>query len=219
MAAFDPNDHVVYSTMEEVDDLPRLKRFGNLVLNLGSSSSDESTDAQTIIAPSQASYREDVKHQPYGDSYPGLDISAPEISSLPARIGTPRPPVPSDDHHLADASDASSFYDGHYKSNAFSFSRGRQVAQKPCSNDASEGTLDERYDADDELSTVQMEATTLELPTADLFRRKITDKLLKMMFVSGETAEPSIETTTVIEDITREQVLEIVRSSTSHSLH
>jgi transcription initiation protein SPT3 len=40
-----------------------------------------------------------------------------------------------------------------------------------------------------------------------------------MMFVSGETAEPSIETTTVIEDITREQVLEIVRSSTSHSLH
>lgn len=33
----------------------------------------------------------------------------------------------------------------------------------------------------------------------------------KMMFVSGETAEPSIETTTLIEDITRQQVIEIVR--------
>ena len=32
----------------------------------------------------------------------------------------------------------------------------------------------------------------------------------QMMFVSGETAEPSIETTTLIEDITRQQVLEIV---------
>jgi transcription initiation protein SPT3 len=37
-----------------------------------------------------------------------------------------------------------------------------------------------------------------------------------MMFVSGETAEPSVETTTVIEDITREQVLEIVRLPTPH---
>ena len=32
-----------------------------------------------------------------------------------------------------------------------------------------------------------------------------------MMFVSGETAEPSIETTTLIEEIVRQQVIEIVR--------
>lgn len=30
------------------------------------------------------------------------------------------------------------------------------------------------------------------------------------MFVSGETAEPSIETTTLIEDIVRQQVVELV---------
>ena len=32
----------------------------------------------------------------------------------------------------------------------------------------------------------------------------------QMMFVSGETAEPSIETTTLIEEIVRQQVIEIV---------
>jgi hypothetical protein len=37
----------------------------------------------------------------------------------------------------------------------------------------------------------------------------LTD-FVQMMFVSGETAEPSTETTTLIEDITRQQVLEIV---------
>lgn len=31
-----------------------------------------------------------------------------------------------------------------------------------------------------------------------------------MMFVSGETAEPSVETTTLIEEIVRQQVVEIV---------
>lgn len=35
----------------------------------------------------------------------------------------------------------------------------------------------------------------------------------KMMFVSGETAEPSSETTTLIEEITRQQVIEIVRTT------
>jgi hypothetical protein len=42
-----------------------------------------------------------------------------------------------------------------------------------------------------------------------------TNNNIKMMFVSGETAEPSPETTTLIEEITRQQVIEIVR--TSHS--
>ena len=42
-----------------------------------------------------------------------------------------------------------------------------------------------------------------------------TNNNLKMMFVSGETAEPSPETTTLIEEITRQQVIEIVSSSPS----
>lgn len=32
----------------------------------------------------------------------------------------------------------------------------------------------------------------------------------KMMYVSGETGEPSVETTGIIEDIVRQQVIEIV---------
>lgn len=52
--------------------------------------------------------------------------------------------------------------------------------------------------------------------THDILRNKIDNQefminvIEQMMFVSGETAEPSIETTTLIEDITRQQVLEIV---------
>ena len=34
-----------------------------------------------------------------------------------------------------------------------------------------------------------------------------------MMYVSGETAEPPIETTSIIEDIVRQQVIELVRLS------
>lgn len=41
-------------------------------------------------------------------------------------------------------------------------------------------------------------------------RPRITNYIGQMMFVSGETAEPSIETTTLIEEITRQQVIEIV---------
>ena len=37
-----------------------------------------------------------------------------------------------------------------------------------------------------------------------------TGLAFQMMFVSGETAEPSIETTTLIEEIVRQQVIEIV---------
>lgn len=33
---------------------------------------------------------------------------------------------------------------------------------------------------------------------------------LQMMYVSGETGEPSVETTGIIEDIVRQQVIEIV---------
>ena len=38
----------------------------------------------------------------------------------------------------------------------------------------------------------------------------MTDMITQMMFVSGETGEPSIETTTIIEEIVREQVVEMV---------
>lgn len=37
-----------------------------------------------------------------------------------------------------------------------------------------------------------------------------TDDIRQMMFVSGETAEASTETTTLIEEIVRQQVIEIV---------
>ena len=39
----------------------------------------------------------------------------------------------------------------------------------------------------------------------------------QMMFVSGEEAEPSVHTTTIIEEIVREQVIELV--SRSHSVY
>ena len=38
----------------------------------------------------------------------------------------------------------------------------------------------------------------------------MTNMIIQMMFVSGETGEPSIETTTIIEEIVREQVVEMV---------
>ncbi|KMU82651.1 hypothetical protein CIHG_00432 [Coccidioides immitis H538.4] len=41
----------------------------------------------------------------------------------------------------------------------------------------------------------------------------MTDVLGKMMFVSGETAEPSVETTSLIEEIVRQQVIEMHCSS------
>lgn len=38
-------------------------------------------------------------------------------------------------------------------------------------------------------------------------------EIQQMMFVSGETCDPPIETTSLIEDIVRSQVVEIVRST------
>jgi len=37
-----------------------------------------------------------------------------------------------------------------------------------------------------------------------------TNMITQMMFVSGETGEPSVETTTIVEEIVREQVVEMV---------
>ncbi|KAJ5578400.1 SAGA complex subunit spt3 [Penicillium hispanicum] len=56
--------------------------------------------------------------------------------------------------------------------------------------------------------------TETETETEAEFKKHITNLIRKMMFVSGETAEPSIDTTTLIEDITRQQVIEILTRST-----
>ena len=42
------------------------------------------------------------------------------------------------------------------------------------------------------------------------WRLLMDDMITQMMFVSGEEAEPSVQTTTIIEEIVREQVVELV---------
>lgn len=49
-----------------------------------------------------------------------------------------------------------------------------------------------------------------DFETMEEFKKRLTHILGQMMFVSGETAEPSAETTWMIEEIVREQVLEMV---------
>jgi len=44
---------------------------------------------------------------------------------------------------------------------------------------------------------------------------KYRQEISQMMYVSGETAEPPVETTSIIEDIVRQQVIELVRFSSS----
>ncbi|PTU23054.1 hypothetical protein P175DRAFT_0522124 [Aspergillus ochraceoroseus IBT 24754] len=51
--------------------------------------------------------------------------------------------------------------------------------------------------------------------TMELFSASLANTFRQMMFVSGETAEPSVETTTLIEDIVRQQVVEILARSTA----
>ncbi|KAJ5407135.1 hypothetical protein N7465_008419 [Penicillium sp. CMV-2018d] len=54
-----------------------------------------------------------------------------------------------------------------------------------------------------------------EMEKEDISGGSFTNDIVKMMFVSGETAEPSPETTTLIEEITRQQVIEILTRSTA----
>lgn len=49
---------------------------------------------------------------------------------------------------------------------------------------------------------------------ADPKQHKYRQEIQQMMYVSGETGEPSIETTTMIEEIVRQQVIEMLRSCT-----
>jgi Transcription initiation factor IID, 18kD subunit len=44
----------------------------------------------------------------------------------------------------------------------------------------------------------------------DIFKERLMDWFEQMMFVSGETAEPSAETTGMIEELVRQQVIEMV---------
>ncbi|KAJ5359479.1 SAGA complex subunit spt3, partial [Penicillium cataractarum] len=211
------SDFIYNSVSTEEYYFPRLRHLGNLVLNSGS---DVESEAETIIAPPQTGNHEDDARD---ISHHGVDIPTPVNSSVAPHTSSPCPPVISDEKHLCDASDTSSLYDGHYKHDAFSFPRGENMTRTLCCNDAcDEGTLGEYYDADDELSSADLMSevdrmkASIELPTKAFFQYKILTKpLLKMMFVSGETAEPSIETTTLIEDITREQVLEILSRGTT----
>ncbi|KAJ5515025.1 Histone-fold [Penicillium fimorum] len=54
-----------------------------------------------------------------------------------------------------------------------------------------------------------------EMEEGNMSGDPFTNYNIKMMFVSGETAEPSPETTTLIEEITRQQVIEILSRSTA----
>lgn len=56
---------------------------------------------------------------------------------------------------------------------------------------------------------LSMRLTKSRIEKLQLFNAN-TGIAFQMMFVSGETAEPSIETTTLIEEIVRQQVIEIV---------
>lgn len=56
------------------------------------------------------------------------------------------------------------------------------------------------------------QSTIARLRTLDPSSRvTIADSIQQMMYVSGETTEPSVETTGIIEDIVRQQVIELVR--------
>lgn len=49
--------------------------------------------------------------------------------------------------------------------------------------------------------------------SVDDLKNRFADIITQMMYVSGETAEPSVETTGIIEDIVRQQVIELVSTN------
>ena len=57
-------------------------------------------------------------------------------------------------------------------------------------------------------STSNLDA--VEDETMDEFKVRLTYWIGQMMFVAGETGDPSVETTSMIEEIVRQQVVEIV---------
>lgn len=89
------------------------------------------------------------------------------------------------------------------------------VVQRECLHD---GTIKMRqaFETVDRLRRQTPEPTqeeqTVETPdeTTDEFRARLIYAIGQMMFVSGESAEPSAETTGMIEEIVRQQVIEMV---------
>lgn len=216
MAESIPDENLIHvnpaDKVSQEEDLPvSLKSFGHLVLDVGSNNF-EVEDSQPPVAAFQTCYRNGHDND-RNDLHHAPGLPTPRRSSLAGPTSVPRlqQPVPFDEHQLSDASDVSSLYDGHYKADSWCFSRGRKITLMPCLDEDGNEILDECYDADDELRTNATDDTDHSIGAVCDF---ITNIIPKMMFVSGETAEPSIETTTLIEDITREQVLEIVRSLT-----
>ncbi|KAJ9209275.1 hypothetical protein DTO166G4_9116 [Paecilomyces variotii] len=75
------------------------------------------------------------------------------------------------------------------------------------------GSVEESaWDQDEDLESPE---NAEDAETMRDFEARLTDAIKQMMFVSGETAEPSIETTTLIEDIVRQQVIEMLSRSTA----
>jgi hypothetical protein len=218
------NGELVRASSEDEEMPVHIRSFGRLILQDESSSSDGPADIPSPLPAPQTGHQ-DVSDDVLETTPPGPGIPSPASASVVGPTTTPRLQQwlqqPSRLMDLDNASDTSSFYDGHYKTDAFCFPRAGNTAWEPCSDDDSNGTLDEYRDADDEMTEMTEPEYIDPEPTKALFKYPFTRKLLrtnwfKMMFVSGETAEPSVETTTVIEDITREQVLEIVRLPTPH---
>ncbi|KAL1912042.1 Transcription initiation protein spt3 [Sporothrix stenoceras] len=55
---------------------------------------------------------------------------------------------------------------------------------------------------------------TAPAPNLDKIRSDLREFVTQMMYVSGETGEPSLETLAIIEEIVRQQVIELLRSCT-----
>ena len=66
-------------------------------------------------------------------------------------------------------------------------------------------------------STSVLEKETKQIAEGYM-RNVLIPKIIQMMFVAGETGEPSSETTTLIEQIVHEQVIEMVSPQVCISL-
>ena len=63
---------------------------------------------------------------------------------------------------------------------------------------------------EEEMQQLKEIDTAIKEDQKEEWKYLMTNMITQMMFVSGETAEPSMETTTIIEEIVREQVVEMV---------
>lgn len=54
--------------------------------------------------------------------------------------------------------------------------------------------------------------------SSEEYKVALTEAIIQMMFVSGETAEPSPEATTMIEEIVHTQVVEMVNPILQHKV-